>query len=104
MDGYTESLFDKESIYEFRILFQGKLEGENEVRKIKYKDILYADSSKRRLIIGRDATIYNDLPEPFKEIIKEFYKNHYPNLNSDYLRQQATLPNEFRDAKFKKKY
>ena len=25
------------------ILFQGKLEGENEVRKIKYKDILYAD-------------------------------------------------------------
>jgi len=102
INGYTELLFDKEAIYEFRILFRGKLEGETEFRDFLYKDIIYSDPMKRRLIIGRDAIgRYGDFSDLFKSVIEVFYKK--PIYSSDYLRQQAQLPNEVRDAKFKRK-
>ena len=104
VERYTESINDKETIYEIGIFFQGHLQGQTEYKNLRYTDIIYSDPSKGRLLMGRDAiNIYPDISEPFKEIIHNFYKDRFPAYGSAYLRQQVELPNKDRDKEFKGK-
>jgi len=69
-DPYPESInFSKESIFQIRIMFQGKLEGEFEYRTLLYKDLFYTKPEEQRILFLDDAEkTYSDIPQ---ELLKE---------------------------------
>lgn len=67
--------FGNESIYHFRILFQGKLEGEYNFRTFYYKDSFYADPVKQKILFlnvaeKSDPNISKHLLDRSKEVIR----------------------------------
>jgi len=59
---------DEESIYKINILFQGKLEGEYEIRSYLYNEVFYAKPANQRILFLDDAEkAYSDIPQKLSE-------------------------------------
>src|SRR6266511_5961913 len=64
-DPYPESIdFSKESIFQVRIVFQGKLEGEYEYRTLHYEDSFYTKPEDQRILfLDKAEKLYSDIPQ-----------------------------------------
>jgi hypothetical protein len=71
----TVTDFGCESVYHFRILFQGKLEGEYDFHTFHYKGTFYADPTKQRILFLEDAEkAYPDISKHLLERSKNVIK------------------------------
>ncbi len=71
----TSATFGKESIFQIKIMFQGKLEGEEIFRTLNYSEILYTKAEeKRMLFLDHAEKNYPDIPKALLERSKEVIK------------------------------
>ena len=77
-DPHPESInFSKESIFQIRIMFQGKLEGEFEYRTLLYKDLFYTKPEEQRILFLDDAEkTYSDIPQELLQEGKRWVKEN----------------------------
>jgi hypothetical protein len=77
----TSVAFGEESIYQVRILFQGKLEGDYDFRTFHHKDIFYTKPENQRILfLDQAEKAYPDIPkrllERSKDVIKYMEKKY----------------------------
>lgn len=92
--GFCTAFFEKESIFKYQILFQGRYTKEQEYRKFIYTDVIYSSPMMGRLVSGHDAlqTYSRNMPRQFinkieqlQEEIKKEVKNEEKTTKKDNL-------------------